>query len=305
MRSHNKIRRFRKFRIIVFLAAILAIAFLLWQFAIPYVQYSQRQHMTVPKLSKTNTASVSAKGLYSQNAILIRRKDGQVLMDKNSKQKIYPASMTKIMTVTVALKKLPFLNQKITLSKDIFDQMQRQDASMAGFQAGEQVQANDLMYGALLPSGAECCLGLARTCAGSQSHFADLMNQEATQIGMSNTHFVTSTGLHNQNHYSTVKDMALLLDYALRDSTFRKIFTTHSHQSNGIVLNSTLFNGNTSTSLPSGKILGGKTGYTSEAGHCLASLATIDNQEYICVTAHAPKNGQHIADAVTIYSKLK
>lgn len=302
----------RRFKILKTSITVLLAFLLFWRVVIPAVQYAQRQSLPVPKLSQESKPSVSSKGLKSRNAILIRKSDGQILMDKNADQKIYPASMTKIMTVIIALQKLPLPDQRVTLTSDIFDQMERADASMAGFRPGERVRSVDLMYGALLPSGGECAAGLARAVSGSESAFAKLMNQQAQKIGMEHTHFVNSTGLHDRNHYSTVKDIALLLDYALQDSAFRKIITAHSHhtsifdnkQFGGITFSSTVFNGKNNTDLPNGKLLGGKTGSTDEAGYCLASFAEINGQEYILVTAHAPHDGNNIEDAVKVYRRL-
>lgn len=285
---------------------------LLWRVLIPLEQYAQRQSLPVPAFSQTGNGQVSSKGLQSDDAVLIRKSDGQILMDKNADQKIYPASMTKIMTVMVALQKLPLPDQRITLTSDIFEQMEKNDASMAGFRSGEWVRSADLMYGALLPSGGECAVGLAKAAAGSESAFAELMNRQAKKIGMDHTHFVNSTGLHSQKQYSTVKDIALLLDYALQDSTFRKIITAHTHhtsafdnkQFGGITFTSTVFSGKNRTALPDGTLLGGKTGSTDEAGYCLASLAEVKGREYILVTAHAPKNADPVEDAVKIYGRL-
>lgn len=186
---------------------------------------------------------------------------------------------------------------------------------MAGFLPGEKVRAIDLLYGALLPSGAECCIGLADEISGSEENFVKKMNQRADQLGMSNTHFTNSTGLQNENHYSTVKDLSLLLDYALQNQTFREIFTSSRHSTaatnkhpDGITFTSTLSQNLKDQTLPGGKILGGKTGFTDEAGLCLASLAQIGGKEYILVTAGA--EGDHktepydIDDAREVYQRL-
>lgn len=301
---HSPPRR-KHHRILFALLAIFLVVLFLWKICIPAVTCMQRSHLPSVSLTSTGSYHVSAKGLNSSNVVLIRRQDGRILMDKGSTQKIYPASMTKIMTVLVALQKTPFLHHKIQITSDILTYAQKQDASLAGFHAGERVQAEDLMYGALLPSGGECCIALARSISGSETAFVALMNQEAKKIGMTGTHFVNSTGLPNVKHYATVKDMALLLDYALQDSTFRSIFTSHTHQcADGITVTSTVFGSKYSTRLINGAILGGKTGYTNKAGHCLASLALVNGSEYILVTAHAIPNGAHIQDAVKVYNRL-
>lgn len=261
------------------------------------------------------TVNISPEKLNSPNAILISLEDNSVLMQKSSGEKIYPASLTKMMTAIVAIENLPDLKVKIKLANTMFRELYKEDASMAGFKPGEQVGAIDLLYGVMLPSGAECCIGLADHIAGSEREFVKLMNQKAAELDMDNTHFENSTGLHNENHYTTVKDMTVLLSYALKNDTFRKIFTSFRYSSQptnmrpaGITFYSTMFKELSKQNLIGGEILGGKTGYTDEAGLCLASLAKVGNQEYILVSAGA--RGDHrseqynITDAIAVYSSI-
>ena len=105
-------------------------------------------------------------------------------MQKNSEEKIYPASLTKMMTAIVAIEKLPDLRKEIKLTSSTFQGLYKADASMAGFQPGEQVTAINLLYGVMLPSGAECCIGLANQIAGSEQNFVKIMNQKAVDLGM-------------------------------------------------------------------------------------------------------------------------
>ena len=268
----------------------------------------------IPENSDT-PVSIDTGDLHSAYAILVRLSDKTVLMQKHGDERIYPASLTKMMTAVVAIENIPDLQKKIELSSSIFQPLYKADASMAGFLPGEKVRAIDLLYGALLPSGAECCIGLADEISGSEESFVKKMNQKADQLGMSNTHFTNSTGLQNENHYSTVKDLSLLLDYALQNQTFREIFTSSRHSTaatnkhpDGITFTSTLSQNLKDQTLPGGEILGGKTGFTDEAGLCLASLAQIGGKEYILVTAGA--EGDHktepydIDDAREVYQRL-
>lgn len=258
---------------------------------------------------------VSSDRLNSPNVILVRLKDSAVLMQKNSREKIYPASLTKIMTAIVAIENMPDLQEKIKLSGSMFKNLYKDDASMAGFKPGEQVRAIDLLYGVMLPSGAECCIGVADHVAGSEHNFVKLMNKKAEELGMHNTHFENATGLHNENHYTTVRDLAKVLSYALKNDTFREIFTSSRHATqptnkhhSGITFYSTMFKKLNDSSIAGGKILGGKTGYTDEAGLCLASLAEEGGQEYILVTTGASGNHEsdqyNIIDAQTVYNSL-
>ena len=268
----------------------------------------------IPQTSDTSV-SINTGNLHSPCAILVRLSDKAVLMQKQSDERIYPASLTKMMTAVMAIENIPDLQKKIGLPSSIFQPLYKADASMAGFQPGEKVRAVDLLYGALLPSGAECCVGLADETSGSEQNFVKKMNRKAEQLAMSKTHFANSTGLQNENHYTTVKDLSLLLGYAIQNKTFREIFTSSRHSTaatnkhpNGITFTSTLSQNLKNQTLPGGEILGGKTGYTDEAGLCLASLAKIDGEEYILVTAGA--KGDHkteqydIDDAREVYKEL-
>ncbi len=268
------------------------------------------------KIKTDPSVSISSDKLNSPDAILIRLKDHTILMQKNSEEKIYPASLTKIMTAIVAIENLPDLKEKIKLANSTFQGLYEANASMAGFQPGEQVRAIDLLYGVMLPSGAECCIGLADRIAGSEQNFVKIMNKEAADIGMDNTHFKNSTGLHDEDHYTTVKDLAILLSYALQNDTFREIFTSSRHSTqptnkhpDGITFYSTIFEKLSDPSIKGREILGGKTGYTDEAGLCLASLAKEGKQEYILVTAGARGNHQseqyNITDALAVYNSLR
>ena len=106
--------------------------------------------------------------LYSSNAVLISLDDNEILLDKSSDERIYPASLTKIMTAIVAIENLTDLDEEIYLSEDMFEELYSENASMAGFLPNEKVPAIDLIYGVLLPSGAESCIGLADAIAGSE-----------------------------------------------------------------------------------------------------------------------------------------
>lgn len=253
-------------------------------------------------------------GVNSSNVVLMDVKSGKVIGELNGEERIYPASMTKVMTAIVALESFSDLDREITLSEDIFYALDGQDATQAGFQPGESVRIRDLVYGVILPSGAECCLALADEVAGSEEAFVEKMNAKAKAIGMKNTHFVDCTGLHDPEHYSTAYDIALLLKYALHNDIFRDVIESHFHSTpgtnvhpDGITYYSTMFKNMSDTSVTGGEILGGKTGYTSEAGHCLASFAQIYDREYILVTAGAAADATgipHIQDAKTIYNRL-
>lgn len=255
-------------------------------------------------------------GVNSSNVVLMDVKSGAVIGDLNGKEQIYPASMTKIMTAVVGLENLSDQNETITIDRDTYDRLYTEGASLAGFGAGDEVKAIDILYGVMLPSGAECCVGLAQHLFGSEENFVAKMNEKAAELGMDSTHFVTCTGLHDENHYTTVRDLTKLLSYALQNDTFRQIYCTSEYTTSatasapeGLHFLSTMFKKMDSPEVNGGEIEGGKTGYTGEAGQCLASLAKVDDVEYILVTAGAPGGPStepyHIEDAKAVYNRIQ
>lgn len=254
--------------------------------------------------------------LHSYSAILIRLDDDKVFIDKNKEHRTYPASLTKIMTVLVAIEELDNLDMRIRLDESIFPDLYLANASLSGFLPGEDVKTIDLLYGAMLPSGAESCIGLANEIAGSEEAFVDLMNNKAKELGMNNTNFMNTTGLHHDYHYSSVEDISTLLKYALNNETFTEIFnsstyTTEKTELNpqGRIFNSTMTMKLGNRKIYDGEFLGGKTGYTGKAGLCLASLSLVDGEEYMLITVGAEGNLRteqfNISDALTVYNNIK
>jgi len=254
--------------------------------------------------------------LNSTNAILIDLESSAILLDHNGADKMYPASMTKILTAVVAMEHIRDLDEIVSLNEAIFQPIYNENAATAGYMPGESVRAIDLLYGLLLPSGAECAVGLAEYAAGSESAFVKLMNDKAREIGMKGSNFTNTTGLHDRNHYSTAMDIAILFQYALANDTFYEMITSARYSApatnrhaDGVTFYSSFFSRITSPALDGGRILGGKTGYTNEAGQCLASFAVKNGRQYILVTSGAAGNNQtqklHIDDAFAVYGALR
>ena len=255
--------------------------------------------------------------IYSNEAILIDAETGVVLDEKNPDTQAYPASVTKMMTLLIACEQLSDYDELSPLPREIYDTLYYQDLSTAGFECGENVTINDLLYGLQLRSGAECCLGLANRVAGSEAAFVDMMNSRAEELGMTGTHFTNCIGLHDANHYSTVRDMAILLRAGLQNDKFREVFSTTSYTSSatinhpgGLTIYSTFYQTMNSMDFEGGAFIGGKTGYTTEAGQCLATAATINGHEYIFVTFGAYRaegdssSHLHTVDAINTYQAL-
>ena len=208
-------------------------------------------------------------------AILVDADAGLVVAEKNGSAKMYPASMTKVMTLLVACEHITDLNEKLEITQDIVDYVKKEGASNCGFKAGEQVTMLDLLYGLILPSGADAALALVRRIAGSEEQFVALMNQKAQQLGISaTTHFTNCTGLYNDNHYSTAEDMAIIMRAAAQNSVAATILTTRSYttqannkRSTGLSF-SNLFLKRIDTQTTGGQVNFAKTGYVAKAGNC-------------------------------------
>ena len=241
--------------------------------------------------------------LSSDKYILYNMNDDNVLMEHNSDEKTQIASLTKIMTTIVAIENVKDYNKKITITKEMFNDV-AWDVATAGYKVGDKVTYNDLFYGAILPSGADAVNALAYTVFGNYDAFIKKMNEKAKQLGLKNTKFSNPIGLYDENNYSSAKDVSTLLIYALKNTKFKEIFTTKNYAStNGVKMKSTIEsynskNGNADLNY----ITGAKTGYIKKAGYCLATTAEIDGIEYLLVTLNAYSTGApHIKDAVKTY----
>ena len=139
-------------------------------------------------LQRPVVRKLEMSGINSPYAVLMQVKGGKIIGNMKGDEKIYPASMTKMMTALLAIEANPDLDTPVTLPEEIFPALQAQNASLAGFQAGETATVRDLLYGAMLPSGAECCEALAREVSGSEEAFVARMNQRAKELGLSLIH---------------------------------------------------------------------------------------------------------------------
>ena len=247
--------------------------------------------------------------LYSENALLIDLESNTILAQKNADARIYPASMTKVMTVLVAAEQITDWDATFTMTQSIIDPLFLADASMAGFVHGEEVSMMDLLYGAVLPSGAEATEALAIVCAGSEEAFAELMNEKAQALGLQDTHFVDASGLHDENHYTTLSDMAIIMQAALDNPRCREVLTSVHHTSaateqnpEGVAMTNKFLYRIRPQQTGSVDIQAAKTGYTAQAMNCCVSYGIMENgRAAICVTAHAWTGDYCIADHLALY----
>ncbi len=245
----------------------------------------------------------------SENVVFIDVESGRILAQKDAKMRISPASMTKILTILVAAEHITDADAAFEITTDITDYSFVNHCSNAGFEIGERVTVNDLFYGTILPSGADAAVGLAKYAAGSQEEFVKLMNEKLAELGLSETsHFTNCVGIHEENHYSTVYDIAVILKAAYdnpfcREVLSRRIYTTTPtpEHPEGLTL-SNLFLRRIEDRDTHGEVLCAKTGYVDQSGSCAASLSVgNDGRLYICVSAHSQSSGTCIKDHVSFY----
>lgn len=244
----------------------------------------------------------------SGNSIFIDVAAGRIMEQRDAGVRISPASMTKILTVLVAAEHITDPDDTFEITVDITDYSFVNKCSNAGFEIGEKVTVRDLFYGTVLPSGADAALGLAVYVAGSQEAFVELMNEKIDELGLSKTsHFTNCVGLHDENHYSTVYDIAVMLKAACDNSFCREVLSAHTYTTSateqhpeGIIL-SNWFLRRIEDKDTHGEVLCAKTGFVVQSGNCAASLSVgNDGREYICVTAHANSSWKCIYDHVAL-----
>ncbi|MBQ6815926.1 MAG: D-alanyl-D-alanine carboxypeptidase [Clostridia bacterium] len=248
----------------------------------------------------------------SAYAVFLEADSLKIIAEKNYNKRIYPASMTKIMTLLVAVENIKDFNDTFTMTNEIIDPLYINEASLAGFSGGEDVKIIDLLYGSILPSGAEATCAIANYVSGSEAEFVKLMNNKVAELGLKNTHFANTSGLHSQENYSTVYDMALILKAAMQNELACKVLSTYQYTTSatpqhpeGILLTSTLFSRMVGDEAENGAvIIGGKTGFVSESGNCIASFGrSLGGKNYIFVTADANGLWKSVYDHINTYSK--
>ena len=200
------------------------------------------------------------------------------------------------MTIIVAIENINNYDDKVIITHDMIKDITR-DISVVGFKEGETVTYNDLLYGAMLPSGADAVNALAISISGSLDKYLMLMNSKAVDLGLKNTHFSNVIGLTDSQNYSSAYDVAQILMYALKNEKFKEVFTAKSYVlTNGKKVNATV------QRFDNKYILGSKTGYTSKAGRCLASISTFDDVNYLMVTLNNyNKDSSFIEETVNTY----
>ena len=229
--------------------------------------------------TNVTAAAANAPATNAEAALLISPDSGMVLYEKNADERRYPASTTKIMTALLVLENVADLNETVTAQASDFETLEA-DSSSAGIKEGETVTVEDLLYGLMLPSGNEAAYMLARHVAGSYEAFVDMMNKRAEELGCTGMHFVNPCGLHDDNHYTTARDLYKIAYAAMQDETFADIAdtvqwnmskTNMQEERKVLTTNQLIFSSYQPWAYAYCK--GIKTGNTSQAGNCFVGYA--------------------------------
>lgn len=249
------------------------------------------------KTNKDNQSTIWPEGpdVFSEAAIVMDASTGLILYEKNIHKKYYPASITKILTTLLAIENCS-LNEIVTFSRTAIFGIER-DSSHIGIDVGEKLTVEQSLYGIMLESANEVAYGIAEHVAGDMESFADLMNKKAKELGCVDSHFVNSNGLHDDDHYTSAYDMALISKAAINNSTFRKVTSTVSYvipptniqEESRYLTNHHKMLRNTSYHYDG--CIGGKTGYTTISKNTLVTFAKRGDMELICVVMRS--DGQH------------
>lgn len=241
--------------------------------------------------SETDVSEViypSSPEIVAKTGILIDADTGAILYDKDMHKRMYPASITKIMTALLTIENCA-LDNTFTFTDDIINSLPY-DAAKYGYVPGEQVTIRDLLYVLMLRSANEVAIGLGITIAGSEEAFGEMMTERAKAAGALDTNFVNATGLHDDNHYTTAYDMAMIARDAMKNTTFSQIWGSASY-----VVSPTNIEPDIVKIWNRHEMLvdiqanyyeyaqGGKTGYTDEAGRTLVTYASRNGMNLICV----------------------
>lgn len=235
----------------------------------------------------------------------------ELLYSNNIDKKIYPASITKIMTAIIMLESGKYEpDAKIAMTDEVLTMILGTGSVVSNLKAGEKITEQDLLYYVLMSSAGDCTYLAAIHYSGSVEAFVNEMNKKAKELGLNNTNYVNPIGLHDDNHYTTVRDIYTLAKYALKNKTFKEVCSTPrytvkaTNYSSERILSTTNFLQDTTTNYYYQYAHGVKTGFTDEAGRCLVSTATNNGYTYMCILVgcpNSPEKRYEFAESADLY----
>ena len=261
-----------------------------------------------------DTKGVPAENVVSKHVVLIDMKTGHVVAQRDADSIIYPASMTKVLTVLTASEILnendADMEDTFEITQDITNFVFSNGCSAVCYDVGEKVPVGELFYGTILPSGGDAALGLAYYSCGSVDEFVDRMNEKVSELGLSSTaHFANPVGIFDENNKCTVKDIAMIMKAALEDvrcydalSEHKMMTSATPEHPDGIEISNWFLRRIEDRYMP-GVVVAAKTGFIKESGNCAVSYFEADDGgQYICVTADSTSSWRAIYDHAVIYN---
>ena len=254
----------------------------------------------------TSCFAFDSESLTAQSAILIDSNTGKVLFEKNMDEKLYPASTTKIMTAILTIENCD-LEDIVKVNYNAISSIPA-GYSTANLVTDEELTVKQLLEVLLVHSANDAANVLGMHVGGSIESFVTMMNSKAQELGCKNTNFTNTYGLHDDNHYTTARDLAIIAKYCMQNSSFRhfvsqpncQISPTNKHEARTFVNTNNLINPSSRYYYPSA--IGIKTGYTKEAGNCLISASTKDGFEAISVVLNTGSvQGARCTDSIALF----
>ena len=305
-----KKRKVKKSRVIllgiIFFLIICIIALLLWFVFSLFTNKTMTVQAYEPSVQTLNI------DLNANNYLIAKDEDDHldILYAKDEHEKIYPASLTKIMTMMVTLDYTDDIDEVLTVMEEDLAGLIEANASVYGLSVGDEISINDALYGLILESGADCANLLKRYVEEKGHDFVELMDQKAQALGMKDTDFANVTGLDDENNYTTVYDLGLLMIEAFKNDNARTILSTMHHTSDSGYSFDASMSALEGAGNDKAHVLGGKTGFTYIAHLTISAVVENDKGEiYFVILADADENGedgrgahlQDIADILASY----
>ena len=262
--------------------------------------------------SDTYAVAITYPELYSQYGMVINVTDGKVVASIQGNAKMYPASMTKVMTVLTAMQYISEeeLDELVEITQEASDYAYSNGCAAVNYGVGAKVPVRDLFYGTILKSGADAAYMLAVYTAGSHQAFVELMNENCVALGIADTtHFSNCVGIYTDDNYSTCHDMAVIMNAAEKNVFLSEVLNTRQYVTvptdnypEGVKI-SNLFLRRIEDYDTMGVVCAAKTGFVNQSGNCAVSyMLGIDGKEYICVTGHGNSAWQEIYDHIALYN---
>ena len=235
----------------------------------------------------------AAPSLNAKAYILIDVNSGKIIAEKNSEERLPPASLTKMMTLYVISNALK--NEQIHLTDNvrISQEAWKIGGSRMFVKEGQQVPVEELLKGIIVDSGNDACVAMAEHLGSSENGFTEIMNNQAKNLGMTNSHFTDSTGLPNKEHYTSAKDLAILGRALINN--FPEYY--HWYKQKWFTFNGIRQPNRNRLLWRDNQVDGVKTGHTDEAGFCLVSSAKRDNMRLLAVVLHSPNDTARADDS--------